>query len=80
MTPTERFAALACNAFGVMMRRKWHVEPNDDGTAWRVWSGDGVWWYSRGEMPPQIEWPDPFTALVEADKWYVENVESKAAK
>ena len=39
-------------------------------------------WHVLGISEPQgwpfkIGWSDPFTALVEADKWYKENVEQK---
>lgn len=81
------FAALARNAFDVMMRQNW--------VPVRVYGQ----WHDHGRKSPpfnrvmgyrwtvrEIEWgfgndvyfTDPFTALVEADKWYRENVESKA--
>jgi hypothetical protein len=70
----DEFIVLARNAFDVMMRRGWFVVPNymtRPGTAWRVktaWPNCEVEWK---------EWPDPFTALVEADKWFRENVDNK---
>jgi hypothetical protein len=64
--------ALMRNAADVMMRRGW----------WPVC--DSEKWFVRGEGtgPLQIKnddgpWSDPFTALVEADRWYKENVEAK---
>ncbi len=62
------FIALARNAFEVMMRRGWGVEWNADG-----WTVTGLNWSG-----PETA-ADPFTALVEADKWYRENVEKKDA-
>jgi len=74
------FIALARNAFDVMMRRKWWVEPIGGGDlGWAVFEEverDGnlrhppVWM----EADPAF---DPFTALVEADKWYKANVEKR---
>ena len=75
------FTALARNAFDVMMRRRWTVEPC------------GAMWYASACededdlcCSPVIPWgqnpaifADPFTALVEADKWYRENVETVVA-
>ncbi len=66
------FIALARNAFDVMMRRGWGV----------VWFEDGRWAIvTQGEsahecLAARISLSnDPFTAMVEADKWYRENVE-----
>ena len=67
------FIALARNAFDVMMRRGW--------TACRSSSGE---WYATWPDPDTVfafgnatgnSYPDPFTAIVEADRWYRENVE-----
>lgn len=76
LKPTDaRFIALARKAFGIMMRRGWQTYPLEDGW-WEVANGDGKWW---GEvLPPILAWSNPFTALVEADKWYVKNVERKS--
>ncbi len=67
------FYVLARNAFDVMMRRGWFVVPNycnRPGTFWRVKTG------LAGDLEIEWrEWPDPFTALVEADAWYKANVE-----
>lgn len=63
------FIILARNAFDVLMRHK----------TWQpFWIFDDVWIVkSNGTVvtPPgdAFEWSDPFTALVEADKWYKEN-------
>lgn len=79
------FIALARNAFDVLMRRGWNCYQLDDG--WYVEDGG-----NKGENPGKIlcairqrdgtneilHWPDPFTALVEADKWFKENVEATA--
>lgn len=72
-TDTE-FMALARGAFDVMMRRKWEPE---------AWLAEGDVWgvdSAVASLPAELyamRWPDPFTALVEADRWYVENVEGK---
>lgn len=60
------FIALARNAFDVMMRRGWYPIPYFG--KWRAHGADGY----MGD-----KFPDPFTALVETDKWYKENVEKK---
>lgn len=62
------FIALARNAFDVMMRRGWGVE-NRGG------------WYATSKYGDRAVggtdlYPDPFTALVEADAWYKQNVEA----
>lgn len=84
---TGEFIALARNAFDVMMRRKtWivrlmpsHADRDSWVVLWGLASGPGpfkeyqAWAYERNH-------DNPFTALVEADKWYRENVEKiKAA-
>ncbi len=65
------FAVLARNAFDIMLRRGWGVE--------RVWNNDlRVYrWYIVADAPRALRegFADPFTALVEADRWYAENVE-----
>ena len=81
-TGDAEFIALARNAFDVMMRRGW-VLYMDGGGHWiacersdkegivhgPIIKRDGeVCWYDG-------LYSDPFTALVEADKWYRENVE-----
>lgn len=56
------FMALARNAFDVMMRRGWAPAlPTQE---------------TLVDLRTQ-RWSDPFTALVEADKWYPEKVEKQ---
>ena|SRR5215469_17298542 len=74
------FIVLARKAFGVMMRRGWKASRD---------RADGQWYVSNHQMIeacvpfdgtekyPRRLFPDPFTALVEADRWYSENVEKK---
>ncbi len=78
-----KFIVLARSAFDVMMRRGWHPVPlNYEGEpltlGWIVCSREGPDSEercpnvaARFKMPFQ-QWPDPFTALVEADKWMAE--------
>ncbi len=78
------FCALARNAFDVMMRRGWYAcRDGFDGESFVGWivcsrptksHCPNVMGRHKG---PISSWPDPFTALVEADKWYQENVENK---
>ncbi len=79
------FISLARNAFDVMMRRGWGAASvnYEEGQAPRF----GIVWGTLGgvskgakfweDVNPlcSMHWPDPFTALVEADRWYVEHVE-----
>lgn len=67
--------ALARNALDVMMRREWGV------------GGASRWWAALPptECPEKFRrwcddhyFPDPFTALIEADHWYREHVEGAA--
>lgn len=68
------FIALARNAFDVMMRRKkWFPVPN--GVSWDVCQENGTLEDPELVHAWPMDWPDPFTALVEADKWYKEHVE-----
>lgn len=65
------FIALARNAFDVMMRRGWWAEKFSSGK-WRLsfnCRGCGLGRYS------DHHYDDPFTALVEADRWFKENME-----
>jgi hypothetical protein len=65
--------ALARNAFDVMTRRGWWAEPI--GQNWYV--STGRFGASAGEVEAFLSnrpFPDPFTALVEADRWFVQNV------
>ena len=77
--PTDReFIVLARNAFDVMMQRKWWViagrkETNGE-NCWFVYTMAGSEFLEINKHP--APWPtDPFSALVEADKWYRVNVE-----
>lgn len=69
------FAALARNAWDVMMRRGWTVMQRFS-DKWIVCSAKTGFKPSELTDWRQQEWPDPFTPLVEADRWYRENVEN----
>ncbi len=80
------FIALARNAFDVMMRRGWHTERYSTlggGFMWRIpmsLANDMIRQHGANaaqfkQFASLAKWLDPFTALVEADKWYKENVE-----
>ena len=71
------FIALARNAYDVMMRRGWCAEPKRDGQ-WGVRKFNNHF-YPNGPQGVVTSWPCPFTALVEADKWYAANVEKRDA-
>ena len=61
--------ALGRKALDVMLRRGWQPLRYDDG--WGI--------AFHRPMPTRLtwlRWPDPFTALVESDRWYRENVEN----
>ena len=79
--PGERlvleFVALARNAFEVIMRRGWGVLPCRSVTGYWVAKDSEGTPFDAGcrENCPTLYWPDPFTALVEADAWYREHVE-----
>ncbi len=60
------FIALARNAFDVMMRRGWQPRQNSKG--WRAWNPDDEDYMGHDE-DGYFYWPDPFTALVEGDKF-----------
>lgn len=63
---------IAARAEDVMLRRGWW--PCCDSEKWFVaGQGTGIL-VDAGFHGP---WPDPFTALVEADRWYTDNVEAK---
>ena len=58
-------------AFDVMMRRKWMaINPPWQDKGWCVTN-------QRRQQISTQHWPDPFTAVVEADKWFATNVEGK---
>lgn len=62
------FIALARNAFDVLVRRGWDIVRVSRGWIPAIPGGGPEW--------PQ-QWPDPYTALVAAEEWYVANVEGK---
>jgi hypothetical protein len=70
-TENAEFIALARNAFEVMMQRGWGVSWVDE--RWVIRDMKGMCLAGAGYK----EYPDPFTALVEADKWYRANVEKE---
>ncbi len=71
-------AVIASQAFDVMMRRGWTAGTDGVGRGWYVSNRDMMKAIYDDNIPePKRIWPDPFTALVEADKWYAENIESK---
>jgi hypothetical protein len=70
------FAALARNAFDVMMRRGWNSSVDVQGK-WFVVDRHNRPVHHADEHGNPVRLADPFTALVEADKWYVENVENR---
>ena len=62
----DEFIVLASQAFDVMMRRGWHPR-HGGGGEWCVYSEDGIDVLTTNEQI--FCWPDPFTALVEADRF-----------
>ncbi len=72
---TLEASALARNALDVMMRRGWEPRryecPMGGNPSWQAYWSDG-----RCVDATNL-WPNPFTALVEADKWFRENVEKE---
>ena len=66
-----KFFVLARHAFDVMLRRKWNPEFYSDG-----WGVDSAERYLTLQLM-RLRWPDPFTAIVEADMWYRKNIEAK---
>lgn len=69
---TLAFVALARNAFDVMMRRGWH--PVKLGDLWHVTMAGAGKDAIKAFWARHLGWPDPFTALVEADRWMKENI------
>ncbi len=71
------FVALARNAFDVMMRRG--VFPVQVHLGWSVYAitpdRKMLPWLVGFKEFAELPWPDPYTALVEADKWYKEHIE-----
>lgn len=59
------------------MRRCWSVQTieSESNKRWIAQDVDGNWFYdAKGK---RLEFGDPFTALVEADKWFAENIEKE---
>ncbi len=79
--PDAEFIALARNAFDVMMRRGWGVKrmPHKFARQWYVgFDSKGFDTILSREKTGYVHChADPFTALVEADRWYRENVEKQ---
>jgi hypothetical protein len=75
--------ALARNAFDVMMRRGWEFRTVPGlgfcATSTTGHCVDEIWRIDGNNPMPKRFWPDPFTALVEADKWYRHNIEKVGA-
>lgn len=79
------FCALARNAFDVMLRRGWWAQRDCGCDLWRIsWNTEDCvngrvksfpWWKYEKQTGKAPAWPDPFTALIEADAWYKANVE-----
>jgi len=77
---TNEFIALARNAFDVMQRRGWSVKLiNGSWTPCESTPAEYQFWqkpqFLKSICCDVRGWPDPFTALVEADRWYSEHVE-----
>lgn len=69
-TEDGNFIVLARNAFDVMMRRGWGITRFDDG--WMAVDDDDL----IVEPSSTASYPDPFTALVEADRRHKKNGEN----
>ena len=61
------FICLARNAFAVMMRRGWYAVP--DSEKWFIFGEGSSVLSAAGIYGP---WPDPFTAMIETDRWMKE--------
>ena len=61
-------------AFDVMMRRGWGVKRLNNTGWWFAWDKDRPVIEDKGLEFSGLA--DPFTALVEADRWYKEHVEA----
>ena len=78
------FIALARNAFDVIMRRGWWAIKDIHDTFFVKGPCEKSTLSHLMTPHPKDDWgnpsrfPDPFTALVEADKWYRENVENQS--
>lgn len=71
------FCALARNAFDVMMRRGWWSVPQKCGETWIAMNAFAVQIERGGNTGIYFVSPDPFTCLVEADRWFKEHVDAK---
>jgi hypothetical protein len=72
------FIALARNAFDIMLRRGWHAQKTEEGTLWVVLQSQPSYFPLElfQDWTDHAYHSDPFTALVEADRWYREHVET----
>ncbi len=77
--PDTEFIALARNAFDVMMRRGWYSYKDEKGKWFVSFTGYTGPQSLRVFSFSEDGFADPFTALVEADRWYRENIECKPA-
>lgn len=81
MSDSKFDAITARHAFDVMMRRGWSALKSPvPCEGWRVDMNNGNYFaFGRedeiGAQP--AHWPNPFTALVEADKWWRDDTEAK---
>jgi hypothetical protein len=86
-TPEEletafEFVVLARDAFDVMLRRGWHCGKHRWDRQWTVYAGDekvvrtGMYCKTSEEYCRPFLGDDPFSPLIEADKWHRENAES----
>lgn len=75
------FAAMARGALEIQMRRKWTSSFDFDG--WCVIDDECCLIMTNKTLEnPEGEskcWPDPITALIEAEKWWVANVKRPGA-
>lgn len=73
--PIAKHIALCRNAMDVQHRRGWAAVAGDSEGKWvaRKEAGDGH--RVIDILGEKSDFDDPFTAIVEADKWYKENVE-----
>lgn len=67
------FVKIARLAFDVMMRRGWHAEKCVESGQWFI-PKLVLHFHQPGSIEAAYA-DDPFTALVNADKWYRENVD-----
>lgn len=66
--PLDEFEPLARNAMEVMLRRGMGVKFYGAEMGWKAHGGDVYYWRLK-----DAPWhPDPFTAVIEADRWLTE--------